>query len=70
MGCARGAAGIRLIVDETPITPDDPDIPDAPPEPGDGEPEIADQPLGVPADLDPEDAPLPGLPESEPPSSE
>ena len=49
MGCARGAAGTRLIVDETPITPDDPDIPDAPPGPGGGEPEIHDQPLGVPA---------------------
>ena len=67
MGCARRAPGTRLIVDETPITPDDPDIPDAPPEPGGGEPEIHDQPLGVPDDLDPEDAPLPGLPESEPP---
>jgi hypothetical protein len=57
-------------VDETPITPDDPDIPDAPPEPGDGGPEIHDQPLGVPAELDPEDAPLPGLPESEPPQAD
>jgi hypothetical protein len=33
---------------ETPITPDDPDIPDSPPPPGNGEPEIEDQPLGVP----------------------
>jgi hypothetical protein len=70
VGCARGAAGTRLIVDETPITPDDPDIPDAPPEPGDGGPEIHDQPLGVPAEPDPEDAPLPGLPESEPPQAD
>ena len=45
---------------ETPITPEDPDIPDAPPPPGDGEPEIDDQPLGVPEDLDPDEAPLPG----------
>jgi hypothetical protein len=57
-------------VDETPITPEDPDIPGAPPAADDGDPEIHDQPLGVPSELDPEDAPLPGLPESEPPSSE
>jgi hypothetical protein len=55
---------------ETPITPDDPDIPDAPPAADDGEPEIDDQPLGVPDDLDSEDAPLPGLPESEPPQAD
>lgn len=54
---------------ETPITPDDPDIPDAPPPAESGEPEVADQPLGVPDDLDAEDAPLPGLPESEPPAA-
>jgi hypothetical protein len=52
---------------ETPITPEDPDVPDTPPEPGDGAPEIDDEPLGVPAELDPADAPLPGLPEREPP---
>jgi len=55
---------------ETPITPDEPDIPDAPPPPEEGEPEVDDQPLGVPDDLDPEDAPLPGLPESEPPQAD
>ena len=55
---------------ETPITPDDPDIPDAPPPAEDGEPETHDQPLGPPADLDPEDAPLPGVPEAEPPAAE
>jgi hypothetical protein len=55
---------------ETPITPEDPDIPDEPPPAEDGSPEIEDQPLGPPAELDPEDAPLPGLPESEPPASE
>jgi hypothetical protein len=55
---------------ETPITPDDPEIPDDPPPPDGGESEVDDQPLGPPADLDPEDAPLPGLPENEPPASE
>ena len=34
-----------------------------------GEAEVHDQPLGVPEDLEPEDAPLPGMPEKEPPSS-
>jgi hypothetical protein len=55
---------------ETPITPDDPDIPDGPPPPGEGEPEVDDQPLGVPEELDPDDAPLPGLPEREPPQAD
>ena len=55
---------------ETRITPEEPDIPDTPPPPGNGEPEIDDQPLGPPADLDEDEAPLPGLPESEPPASE
>jgi len=55
---------------ETPITPDDPEIPDEPPEPDAIEPEIDDQPLGPPADLDEDEAPLPGLPENEPPASE
>jgi hypothetical protein len=55
---------------ETPITPQDPDIPDDPP-PGreDPDPEIHDQPLGVPAEADPEHAPSPGLPEKEPPDA-
>ena len=44
------------------------DVPDSPPDDRSGENEVADQPLGVPADADPEDAPLPGLPEKEPPS--
>ena len=52
------------------ITPSDPEIPDEAPEPDDGTPEVEDQPLGVPAELDPDDAPLPGLPRTEPPSSE
>jgi len=55
---------------ETPITPDDPEIPDEPPPAEDGSPEEEDQPLGVPADLDEDDAPLPGLPEKEPPAAE
>ena len=33
-------------------------------------PEVDDQPLGPPADLDEDDAPLPGLPESEPPAAD
>ena len=70
MGCARRAAGRRLIVEKTPITPEDPDIPGGPPGSGDGAPEIDDQPLGVPSEADPEDAPLPGLPETEPPQAD
>jgi hypothetical protein len=55
---------------ETPITPEDPDIPDEPPDHDAVEPELDDQPLGPPADLDEDDAPLPGLPESEPPAAD
>ena len=55
---------------ETPITPEDPDVPASPPPPDDGAPEIDDQPLGPPADLDEADAPLPGLPEREPPQAD
>jgi hypothetical protein len=55
---------------ETPITPDEPDIPPEPPQREQGEPEIPDQPLGPPADLDEDDAPLPGLPEAEPPQAD
>jgi hypothetical protein len=55
---------------ETPITPDDPDIPDEPPPAEDGAPETDDQPLGPPAEMDPEDAPLPGIPEREPPQAD
>ena len=54
------------------ITPDDPDIPPAsprPPSPDDSTPEVEDQPLGPPADMPAEDAPLPGIPENEPPAS-
>jgi hypothetical protein len=57
-------------VSETPITPEDPDIPPDPPPPEPGAPEIDDQPLGVPRELDDDDAPLPGLPESEPPQAD
>jgi hypothetical protein len=55
---------------ETPITPEDPDIPDAPPPAEDGSPEADDQPMGPPAELDPDDAPLPGLPQREPPQAD
>jgi hypothetical protein len=55
---------------ETPITPDDPDIPDSVPPAEDGSPELEDQPMGPPADADGEDAPLPGLPEREPPQAD
>lgn len=55
--------------DSPEITPQDPDIPADPPATEDSTPEVPDQPLGAPADLDPEDAPLPGLPEAEPPAS-
>jgi hypothetical protein len=44
------------------------DVPDSPPDDEGAEPEIHDQPMGVPDDADPDDAPLPGLPETEPPS--
>jgi hypothetical protein len=47
---------------------DDPEIPEETP-PAEGGTEVHDQPLGAPADLDPEDAPLPGIPEAEPPAS-
>jgi hypothetical protein len=53
---------------ETPITPQDPDIPAKRPPAEDGSPEADDQPMGPPAELDPEDAPLPGVPENEPPA--
>ena len=49
---------------------DDPVIPDEPPGPPEGgEAAIPDQPLGVPAEPDPEDDELPGLPDREPPTS-
>jgi hypothetical protein len=55
---------------ETPITPDEPDIPVEQPDPDAVEPEVDDQPLGPPAELDEDDAPLPGLPENEPPAAD
>ena len=55
---------------ETPITPDEPDIPDEPPAPDAVEPEVDDQPLGPPSELDEDEAPLPGLPENEPPQAD
>jgi len=54
---------------DTPDVQWDEDIPpERPTEPGGGESEVDDQPLGTPAELDPDDAPAPGLPETEPPS--
>ncbi|HEX2409526.1 MAG TPA: hypothetical protein VHJ39_00025 [Solirubrobacteraceae bacterium] len=55
---------------ETPITPEDSDIPDEPPDPDAVDPEVDDQPLGPPAELDDDEAPLPGLPENEPPQAD
>ena len=55
---------------ETPITPENPDIPDSPPPPDAADPEVDDQPLGPPDDLPAEDAPLPGVPEREPPAAD
>ena len=52
------------------ITPDEPEIPDDPPAADDSTPEAPDQPLGPPAEMPEEDAPLPGIPENEPPASE
>ena len=46
------------------------DVPEDPPEADAVTPEVPDQPMGPPADLDEEDAPLPGVPEKEPPASE
>ena len=59
-----------MTVAETPITPDDPDIPAQPPPAEEGTPETDDQPMGPPAELPGEDAPLPGLPEREPPQAD
>ena len=55
---------------ETPITPEDPEIPADPPPAEDGSPEADDQPLGPPADMDKDEAPLPGLPQNEPPQAD
>ena len=52
---------------QTPITPQDPEVPEAAPPAEDGAPEVDDQPLGPPTGADPDEAPLPGLPEAEPP---
>ena len=45
------------------------DVPDERPEPGGGESPVNDEPMGVPADGDSKTGPVPGLPETEPPSS-
>lgn len=46
------------------------DIPEDPPEADAVSPEVRDQPMGPPADGDADEAPLPGIPEKEPPASE
>jgi hypothetical protein len=46
----------------------DEDVPESKPDDPGAEPEIHDQPMGVPADADEDEAPLPGMPETEPPS--
>ena len=45
-------------------------IPEDPPPAEDGSPEDDDQPMGPPADMDEDDAPLPGLPDKEPPAAD
>ena len=69
-GVRRGAAGRRrrMTSARRRSPPRTRTSRDEPPPPDDGEPEVDDQPLGPPADLDEDDAPLPGLPESEPPA--
>lgn len=59
-------------MDETPdIAPEDPDIPESPPPAGSGLEDEGTEvpPLGVPDDADADDAPLPGVPEEEPPDA-
>ena len=72
VGCSGAPAGRGRVMEEpeTPITPEEPEIPAEPPDPDAVEPEVDDQPLGPPSELDEDEAPLPGLPESEPPASE
>jgi hypothetical protein len=54
---------------ETPEVEWDEDIPPERPEPGGGESPVDDEPLGVPDDGDSKTGDLPGMPETEPPSS-
>ena len=60
-----GAPGAGRGLGMSLTRPGDPAVPAA----ADDGTEVHDQPLGVPDDLDPDDAPSPGLPESEPPNS-
>lgn len=58
------------MAESTDPAPDDPEIPDEYPSAEGAEPELDDQPLGPPADADPDEAPLPGIPDGrEPPSA-
>lgn len=54
---------------ETPDVQWDEDIPPERPEPGGGESQVDDEPMGVPEDGEPAAGELPGLPEAEPPAS-
>jgi hypothetical protein len=56
------------MMEEPPKVQWEEDIPPERPDDPGAEPEIHDQPLGVPADGDASEAPLPGFPETEPPS--
>ena len=65
----RAAAGRSARMSEDPPKVGwEEEVPDSRPDDEGAETEIHDQPLGVPDDADPDDAPLPGLPETEPPS--
>lgn len=54
---------------ETPDVHWDEDIPPERPEPGGGESQVDDEPMGVPDDGEPAAGKLPGMPEAEPPAS-
>lgn len=49
------------------IVPEDPAIPDDYPSADEAEPELSDTPLGPPPDADPDEQPLPGIPEGQEP---
>jgi hypothetical protein len=55
--------------DETPDVQWEEDIPNERPEAEGGESQVDDEPLGVPEGGDANNAPMPGMPETEPPSS-
>jgi hypothetical protein len=55
--------------DETPDVKWEEDIPDELPDAEGGESQVDDEPMGVPEDGETKTGPIPGMPESEPPSS-